>query len=420
MWGIFAALLLLTLLVYLRVNIIVAAPLCVVLVSLVNGFPALEMLTGPYLDGVSFFLRDFLLIFLLGAVSGKVISDSGASETLAYRINYVLGPSRAAAAVFMTSAILAYGGISGFVIIFSLYPIGLSLFEKAGLPRYLLPACITAGVSNLAINLPGSPQIHNIIPVEYFGTNLMAGLFPALAGVSVASIVAVIFLQYRSKRAIFKGELFVTDKHKAGEKKNLAQYPGFIQSLLPLLVVISLITLWQTPVVLALFCGIVVGFVLLYPYIGSIISVLNEGARNAVMPLLFAGSAVGFGLSLLAFPSFLLFLTKVMNLSLSPLVLSAVLVNIASGIMGSASGGMVLALTIAGEELAQLADLSNLHRIMAMASVVLDTLPHNNNYLTILAVTGLTFKETYYDYFMVTVLTPLIGLTVALIVAHII
>lgn len=48
-----------------------------------------------------------------------------------------------------------------------------------------------------------------------------------------------------------------------------------------------------------------------------------------------------------------------------------------------------------------------LHRVVAMASGGMDTLPHNGAVITVLAVTGLTHRESYRDIFAITIIKTL-------------
>jgi H+/gluconate symporter-like permease len=45
-----------------------------------------------------------------------------------------------------------------------------------------------------------------------------------------------------------------------------------------------------------------------------------------------------------------------------------------------------------------------LHRVASMASGGMDTLPHNGAVITLLAVTGLTHRQSYKDIFAITVI----------------
>ncbi len=55
-----------------------------------------------------------------------------------------------------------------------------------------------------------------------------------------------------------------------------------------------------------------------------------------------------------------------------------------------------------------------LHRVASMASGGMDTLPHNGAVITLLAVTGLTHRQSYPQIFVVTCIkTAAVGLVIA-------
>jgi H+/gluconate symporter-like permease len=88
----------------------------------------------------------------------------------------------------------------------------------------------------------------------------------------------------------------------------------------------------------------------------------------------------------------------------NPLVNEAVIVTV---LAGSASGGMSIALAAMSEEFIAAAKAANIpleviHRIAAMASGGMDTLPHNGAVIKLLAVTGLTHRLAYKDVFVIT------------------
>jgi H+/gluconate symporter-like permease len=90
-------------------------------------------------------------------------------------------------------------------------------------------------------------------------------------------------------------------------------------------------------------------------------------------------------------------------------------VNVLAGITGSASGGMSIALQTLGSTYAEMAQAAGidpeiLHRVSALASGGFDSLPHNGAVITLLAITGLTHRESYADIGMVSVVIPLASL----------
>ncbi|MDN6680368.1 MAG: GntP family permease, partial [Yaniella sp.] len=92
-------------------------------------------------------------------------------------------------------------------------------------------------------------------------------------------------------------------------------------------------------------------------------------------------------------------------------VTSAISTSVISGVTGSASGGMTIALNAFGDELKTMAtdqgiSMEVMHRITSMASGGLDSMPHNGAVITLLMVCGLSHRESYKDVFMITLVIP--------------
>ena len=122
-------------------------------------------------------------------------------------------------------------------------------------------------------------------------------------------------------------------------------------------------------------------------------------------------SEYGFGAVIAALPGFMVIAHALQNIP-NPLVNAAVTVSTLAGVTGSASGGMSIALAAMGEQFITACQaagipLEVLHRVVAMASGGMDTLPHNGAVITLLAVTGLTHREAYRDIFAVTLIKTL-------------
>jgi H+/gluconate symporter-like permease len=128
------------------------------------------------------------------------------------------------------------------------------------------------------------------------------------------------------------------------------------------------------------------------------------GARRSIATS--TGESAPLGGVIAALPGFLV-VSDALHTIPNPLVNAAVSVSTLAGITGSASGGMSIALAamsqsfIAGAQAMQI-PLEVLHRVVSMASGGMDTLPHNGAVITLLAVTGLTHRESYRDIFAVT------------------
>jgi H+/gluconate symporter-like permease len=137
-----------------------------------------------------------------------------------------------------------------------------------------------------------------------------------------------------------------------------------------------------------------------------------DGSKAAVSGALLASmntaSEYGFGAVVAALPGFRV-VADTLRAVPNPLVNEAVSVTSLAGITGSASGGMSIALAAMAETFVQNAKAAGipmevLHRVAAMASGGMDTLPHNGAVITLLAVTGLTHRQSYRDIFAVTLI----------------
>ena len=99
-----------------------------------------------------------------------------------------------------------------------------------------------------------------------------------------------------------------------------------------------------------------------------------------------------------------------------PLISASIAVTVIAGLTGSASGGQSIALPlIAPGYLDAGVNPDEMHRVVAISSGALDSLPHNGFVITLIrAICGETHKSAYYPLAALTVIIPLIGLAVAL------
>jgi H+/gluconate symporter-like permease len=140
-----------------------------------------------------------------------------------------------------------------------------------------------------------------------------------------------------------------------------------------------------------------------------------DGSKAAVSGALLASlntaSEYGFGGVIAAMPGFMVVAAGLQHIP-NPLINEAITVTTLAGITGSASGGLSIALATMSNHFIELAHTMNipldvLHRIAAMASGGMDTLPHNGAVITLLAVTGLSHKQAYKDVFAITCIKTL-------------
>ena len=407
------------------------------------------MFTGLFMDKMVGFLKLYFPVFMLGAVFGKLIELSGFSKAIVAATIRVFGADRAMLSIVAVCALLTYGGVSLFVVVFAVYPFAAELFRQSDIPKRLIPGTIALGAFTFTMDaLPGTPQIQNIIPSTFFGTDSWAAPVLGCVGAVFILIVGLVYLDWRRRVARAAGEGY-------GDAATLQNEPAAFSgtalahpllALLPLLLVglsnklfTELIPRYygsshefipaamgkSAPVVQeiarvaaiwavegALLVGIL--SVLLFAW-RPVLSGFAESSRTAIGGALLAAmntaSEYGFGAVIAALPGFVVVAQALASIP-DPLVNEAVTITALAGITGSASGGMSIALAAMADTFSANAHAAGipmevLHRIASMASGGMDTLPHNGAVITLLAVTGLSHRQAYKDVFAITVIKTL-------------
>ena len=433
-------------LAYKGMSIIWVAPITAFIVALFGGlivpegglfaseFARVYMGGLNNLGGFAGFTRNWFPAFLLGAIFGKIMDETGAAKAVALAVVNLIGKKFAILAVVLSCAVLTYGGVSLFVVVFAIYPLALALYREANITRNLIPGAIALGSFTFTMTaLPGSPQIQNIIPTQYFGTTAGAAPIMGFVGALIMLVGGMAWLTYREKQYAAKGIGF-TELNKNVEFSS-ANLPHWGLALIPLLVVVltlnaaniigvdnfkNLLGRGGFVIVESLVFGIIVALLLFWKRLPNLVATLTAGASGSVTAIINTSAAVGFGAVVQAVPGFKVLTDTVLGIPGNPLVSQAVAVNVLAGATGSASGGMGIALEALGARYVELANAAGIsleafHRIASMSSGGLDTLPHNGAVLTLLAVTSLTHKDSYLDIFVVGSLVPIIAVIVGVI-----
>ena len=221
--GILISLALLMYLAYRGINVLILAPLLALLALLFAGdiHLLLPTYTQVFMKAMGGYVIQFFPLFLLGALFGKLMDDSGSARAIAQGIVAKVGSERAILAIVLACGILTYGGVSLFVVAFAVYPIGAALFREAGIPKRLIPGAIALGSFTFTMTaLPGTPAIQNAIPNPFFGTDAFAA--PGL-GVIAGLIMFGLgtwWLTAQSRKLMAAGEGFesLSDKWAAQER----------------------------------------------------------------------------------------------------------------------------------------------------------------------------------------------------------
>ena len=450
-------------------SVLLLAPAAAVLAAAFAGEPLLAHWTQTFMASAAQFLAQFFPLFLMGALFGKLMEDSGSVTAIAQWMTERLGAMRAMLAVVLAGALVTYGGVSLFVAFFVLAPMAEALFRGAAIPRRLMPAAMALGTSTFTMSaLPGTPAIQNAIPMPFFGTTPFAA--PGL-GVIAAAIMLVFglwWLERASASARRRGEGFGNDAPApvdaaaedplVRERATTAQAfdpaeihhseaahaaPPILLAVLPLVIVIGVNLLmsfvvlprmdtaflaeprwggtslsavggvWSVAVALA--AAIVVLLLANGRRLPSVRLSMDAGANAAVLPALSVASLVGFGAVVAALPAFAIVREWVLGIDGGPLVSLAIATNILSALTGSASGGLTIALDALGPTYLRLAaehgiDPALMHRVAVIGAGTLDSLPHNGAVVTLLAVCGSTHAKSYFDIVMVGIVGALLAL----------
>jgi H+/gluconate symporter-like permease len=411
------------------------------------------MFSGVFMEKMVGFVKNYFPVFMLGAVFGKVIELSGFSKSIVSAVIGILGKERAVLSIVVVCAILTYGGVSLFVVVFAVYPFAAEMFRQGDIPKRLIPCTIALGAFSFTMDaLPGTPQIQNIIPTTFFNTTTWAAPILGLVGSAFVLIVGLLYIESRRRAAQSRGEGYGTNLLNEPEPFEDKDLPNPWIAVLPLLVVgvanfvltfaipraygaTHEIKLGDHPIITkiapvaaiwavegALILGILTVFLFAWrPVLARFADGSKAAVAGALLASLNTASEYGFGGVIALLPGF-----KAVSSALSsipnPLVNEAVTVTVLAGITGSASGGMSIALAAMSDNFIAAAKEANIplevfHRIAAMASGGMDTLPHNGAVITLLAVTGLTHRQAYKDVFVIT-LTKTAAVFVAIAVYY--
>jgi H+/gluconate symporter-like permease len=414
MFGILLGLIVLMVLAYIGWSIIWVAPIAAGVVAITGGLDLLDAYKDTYMGGFVDFAKSWFPVFMLGAIFGKLMEDTGMAKSVAVALTKVMGTKRAILGVLLSCAVLTYGGVSLFVVVFAVYPLALSLFREANISRRLIPATVALGSFTFTMTaLPGTPQIQNLIPMDYFKTDAMAAPVMGIIAAIIMGVGGYFYLIFREKQLANNGDVFTEPKdNKIAEIEG--KTPHFILSLLPLLAVLITLNVFDWDVVTALIAGIILIMLLNITKFKAFIKAINGGASGSVTAIINTSAAVGFGTVVKAVPGFERLTELLMGIKGNPLISEAVAVNILAGATGSASGGMGIALEALGSKYYEIANQTGIspeafHRIASLSSGGLDALPHNGAVLTLFAITGMTHKDSYRDIFVVAVLIPVIS-----------
>lgn len=448
--SIFLSIALLVFFAYRGFSILILAPAIALFTVLINfGEPLLANYTQIFMVKLGEFATAYFPLFLLSAIFGKLMESSGSARAIANYVSEKIGEENAILAVVLSCSVLTYGGVSLFVVAFAVYPIAVELFRKSQTPKRLIPGAIGLGSFTFTmVSLPGTPAIQNAIPSQYFGTNTFAAPGIGLICSVIMFALGMLWFKYQLNKARLAKEGYGKHRDNVMEVSD-TNLPNFWIAITPIVIVILLnyvcvahifpnidtsylaqkkygptqlktvASNWA--IIVALFASIIFLLATHFRKI-EVTKCLNMGAADSLAPIFNTGSVVGYGAVINSLAGFAIIRDYVLNMSSgNPLISSSFVTGILSGITGSASGAMSISLEMLGAKYLEMANAAGinpemLHRIVSMASASLNMMPHNGALITLLAICGLTHKDSYKDLFVVGLIVPTFTLVVAILI----
>ena len=430
------AIILFAVLAFKQISALILAPLVTIFVlvfsAIFAGSPIaiLTGLKGDFMPAAANYVSSYFLVFFVGALFGAVYQFTGAAKSIAKWLSGMCHGRFVAPIIMCITGVLTYGGISGFVVFFVVYPIALQMFRTSNLTRRLIPAAISAGTWTWSMYGPGSPSIQNVIPIDILGTTPTAAFLPSLIATVASFVMIFVWLEYRTRYFTRNGYEFVdsrlrtqlTEEELRDDAANEV-LPNPIVALVPIILILFLFnaplilkddgTRGGLPVETSVFLGVVLACILFFPRIeGGIdgwIKVFNKGAADSGVSILNTAIVVGFGGVVQNTQGFHDLVNGLQTLDMNPLFFVMITVAVCAGACGSASGGMGVAFNALKDTYIALgAKMPYVHRIGAIAAGTLDSLPHQGAQITLLGICKLTHKEAYFDIMVTQIIIPFI------------
>lgn len=415
--GVLIAVLLLILLIYKRVNLIPASLMGVLVLALTSRIGYMDILMNQYCVSLASFIGKYFLVFVTNAIFGKIMEETLLAGVFSKMIGKVFGDKNAVFGAMVATALLSYGGVSVFVIVFTVYPIFLATFQKANLPRKYIPACIMSSSCTFPLSMaPGGAQLNNIIPMQYLGTTPMAAAFVGI----LCSVFSIVFLYWYFQRefakARIRGEVFDANADILERISKFEQDAGIKPwlSVLPLALIIFLINGFGMDLSYAVSAGAVLAMLIGRKNIQNKLKTVNQGIQMVGPAIITTAASVGFGGAVLSCAGAGVILNAIAALPINPIISLSIASSFAGGMTGNGGGGTDVAMSmLSAQYLAMGVQPQIMHRIVAIATAGFSCLPHNGMMITIMDNCGFSAQQCYRYIFISTVLCSAIALCIA-------
>ena len=415
------------------VNGFVASLVGSVIVIVSSGLPFWGTLTGTYAASRGSTFGSYLFLFTIGSAYSELMKKSGAAESIANFLFAFLGVKATVAGTLIITFLLAYGGVNAFIIIFAVYPVAVPMFRKANVSKLLMPAIFLYGAVVLNVVTPGAPSMLCIALSEKLGVTTFAAPTMAIVLLVVAFGFGIFYFTWASNSLRARGIGFVASESDAeliAGSTSGKELPPIHLAILPYIVIIVLKLVLANSmsasdgINTAMGVGAIVLIITNYKYLkGHIVQDLVTGFTSSINPLLLTAALMGFASVVNACAGFQYFMNFAMMLAdkMNPYISAVIVTNVFSGITGASLSGTQIFCSTMADQFMSLGTVNPqaLYKVVGMAAMGMDTLPHCPTFVMEAQVCGVTTKESYPHVLVMTVITPialaLIAATMAII-----
>ena len=456
--GILVAMVLFLVMVYKNCVSYWVAILCAIIVALTNELDILSALftlggeQSSFLQGMVDLLPTMFKVVFMGAIIGKLYTDSGAVTSIANALIRAFvekrqGPSKITAAVIVIAVLnclLTLGGIDGYVLTFTMVPICLAVCQQCNIPRRFIGGFMTLNCAFMVF--PGSPQIYNVMgvtgaqafaggaglnPAE-LGISSTMGMIPGVVASIIIAVLSVITMIIVSKRAVARGETFEAGTVEMPPVRE-GRTPHVILCILPLIVVFVLYSIVKLDVFWALLAGMILAAILFLPFLpkqdvrgnqitllGSLRETFNHGSNQYPNALMSVITPAGLAAVVTSTATFGAIIGMLSGLPINPIILAVIMTLIIVALTSSPPATLMIVIpAVLGVAMQQFAgditafSVPAIARTSIIAASTLETLPFNGLIVLTLGLTHCTHKQSYKYMFLNTVVYTTVGTIVA-------
>lgn len=408
------------------INPIFVALLCTVLVCLSTPDGISSVFT-TFMPGVASQFQTFFLVFAIGGAYGYALMESGASTSVSRHLIKVFGTKNVPIIIFVITTLFAIAGVSSYQ--FAIFALSIPLLKESNLPKKVAVAAMSAGAGSIAYGtLVGVPNILNIAPTTYLGTTTMAGVGMSLCCTCVSLVFIVLWLNYERKKCLREGIGFDGDEADAkyaetSEASLPPAWKGYVSLLLVAAVsiflqfVLGVTALWS--VVYAQVISIVVLMLLVgKKHLPNPLDACVKGFMGSLPAVITICIIVGYASCVQSTEAFQIVIKWVLNLEMHPYIICFIGVNLISAMCAHGMAGINVFMSAVGTQLAQnpIVNVGAFHRIASISASGLDSLPHNGQIAFQLSVFKLSYKDGYFQQFMMSVVVNLLAGIVATVI----